>query len=284
LEEWTAEADRESKASKKIHDKAGKHTTDDDEAREEEELMEDGQMPIPPLLPPFHREAAMDGGNQPQSPSVHLSPPATVATSVESTSSSDVSSTSSSARPSSSLSTPAVVSSIVRDPKYRIELKDHESIKSHYPLPEDISQLHTRSGFFCSSFIAACYMKMGLLPAYPPIDWYLLNTFSSRTTIQPPLSALINAQFGDDTLVAKSTQDKRKNKWTNPHIIKQQSKQSRAPQQSKAKAVRSTEAGTLSLRFVRLIRLILFSSCARSFTHTHDWCSVYSRVDCVGRR
>jgi hypothetical protein len=35
---------------------------------------------------------------------------------------------------------------------------------------------------------------------YPPIDWYLPNSFSSRAAIQPPL---INAEFGEETLIAK---------------------------------------------------------------------------------
>jgi len=92
------------------------------------------------------------------------------------------------------------------------DLREHESIRSHYPHAEDIASLHTRGGFFCSSFVAACYMKMGLLPAYPPIDWYLPASFSSRSAIQAPL---LGAEFGEEVLLEKPSQDRRENKWTN---------------------------------------------------------------------
>ena len=211
--------------------------------------LQDGQSPIPSLLPPLdHQNEASQpspssssdpnrsaistlpstvltsapSGSSSSSSATTSVPPSSVANPTNSTSSlaSSSSSSSSSPSPSASPSSPHSVKPPNRphprpsqstNTKLRIELKDHESIRSHYPNSEDISQLHLKKHFFCSSFIAACYMKMGLLPSYPPIDWYLPNTFSARAAIQAPL---IDAEFGDEILIEKPSKDTNKKKWT----------------------------------------------------------------------
>lgn len=184
--------------------------------------LEDGQPPIPTLLPPLGRDGPgrrfpvdadeVKSDDSPRSPSSR-DPPAASANSGRASASTSVSS--------------------LNDPKRLIELRDHESIRTHYPKPEDLNALHEKPGFFCSSFIAACYMKMGLLPAYPPIDWYLPNTFSSRTAIQPPL---INADFGDETLIAKPSKDTRPRKWTNVYRAGERRRTRNAPVTTSAQA------------------------------------------------
>ena len=209
-----------------------------DDADDEEEVIEDGQVPLPQLLPPRPHGGAGAGQpqglyppsadiDQPASPSVQLhlsasaSPTAPSSTSVSSASSAESSARSAYASTASATAASAASAAAARraaqratlySPKSQLELKEHERIQRHYPKAERIEDLHTRKGFFCSSFIAACYMKMGLLPAWPPIDWYLPNTFSSRTAIQAPL--LMGAEWGEETLVEKPSADTNPRKWT----------------------------------------------------------------------
>ena len=44
------------------------------------------------------------------------------------------------------------------------ELREHKENRRLYPRAEGVANLHTCSGFFCSSSIAACYMKWDSCP------------------------------------------------------------------------------------------------------------------------
>lgn len=259
LEEYEEENQRRKQAAAaKIKAPGGKYAPEDELKQDDEREVKgaDGQVHLPQLLPPKHRDAAhggptdaaaleelhcIGGGVASSSPTLssdHLS--VSTEEQMRRKSSSEAAAAAASSSSSASVAAPSLPSpssvspssfSPRADAKFLKELKDHESIRAHYPLPEDISQLHTRSGFFCSSFIAACYMKMGLLPAYPPIDWYLPNTFSSRTAIQPPLAA--GAEWGEEYLVAKPSGDTSRKKWTRPYEVRQMEKREMEMQQKK---------------------------------------------------